>query len=356
MSETIAFYSLLLGRCSPDAGEVVACERAKALGLYRPDAIDALESLSQTHQDAYVKPQLFNGDAIRARTTEKRQSNPFASAIGSNAEVQTITCFALDVDANKPGYQPREKMLEALDAMPAKPTAIINSNGSAGGFHAYWMFAEPFTLRDESDRQLIAKLAKRWHERLQAIAGHAVDQTSDLARMLRLVGGKRSNGNTVSIEAMHPERLYRLDELALPPDPAKLVQTTAAAMRRTINAACGESSRPIERYIESTGLTVDSLLQSHGYETLGPHEWRRPGSQSGGKTFARATQGYIGANCFSPNAIGFEGCESGEFFGLAEMFVRLEFQGDWNSAATWCRYQLEQVKYEGVDLSEFLAK
>jgi hypothetical protein len=361
MSDALAFYELLFGRCTPADGEVVVCHPVKlkdrttfrTIELCRPDDPSKIIRRGHSVKDSYHKMTLFSG-ALRKRI--------YASmwGVGSLAECQTITSFYADADAGKPGYLTREAMLRVLYEMPVPPSAIINSNGPDGGFHAYWCLKQPFRLRHDADRQYVAKLLNRWQERLRELAGGSLDSTQNLDRMLRFVGSQRSNGNAVTVHELSEDRLYSLDELSLPADYQRLTEQAAKRAKTIVSKALlqyEDTERPVSDYLQWRSETVDSLLDRHGFTPLGPDQWVRSESVSGGKTFARATEGgRVGVCAFSGNETRFPPMQAngkiGKFYSLLDMFVRLEHGGDWKKAAAWCRDQLNTAN--GTDLTEFL--
>ncbi len=350
------FYDLLYGRCLTDAGSIVACKRNQLLGFYDPCEINKMIRRCHSIQDCYFKPNLFDRSQLLERLRQKQAVSPYATVLGSLDEVSSVTAFCADCDAGKPGYESRDEMLKALNAMPKPPTAIVNSNGESGGFHCYWLFANHIRIDSEAERKQLSELASRWQSKLRSLAGGKLDATADLTRMLRFVGGMRSNGERVSIKELHTDRLYRLCDLALPIDRQQVAVSVQRTIQRSIKLGTfGDVEKPIEEFIREAGVTVDSLLVSHGYDRLSEHEWRRPGSQSGGKTFARATEvDCAGVNVFSTAAEGFENCKLFQFVSLADLLVRLEFGGDWTRAAKECRSRLERDKYVGINLEGIL--
>jgi hypothetical protein len=112
------------------------------------------------------------------------------------AATATALCgLWLDVDIAGDGHssQPypptKEAALEILynDSLPA-PTWLIHSGG---GFHAWWIFVEPWVLESDEERHQAAKLSEDWQalyrRRAQAL-GYTVDSTHDLTRVLRVPG------------------------------------------------------------------------------------------------------------------------------------------------------------------------
>jgi hypothetical protein len=96
--------------------------------------------------------------------------------------------------------------------MPLKPTLIVNSNGTKGGFHVYWALGNPYRIPSKSIRDRAQKLASDWNDRLRSLCCGKLDSTSNLDRVLRVVGGKRTDGGLVSMYDYQPGNLYELKD------------------------------------------------------------------------------------------------------------------------------------------------
>lgn len=347
MISPLDFYSLLYGRCEAERGEIIVCKQSSRLGVYRCTDWRQAITTGQAKKNIFTKINLFAGDAV---------SNRGPYAVGGEAEVKTITAFALDVDADKEGYASRAEAIEALNAMPVKPTAIINSRGELNGYHVYWCLETPYTLRDDSDRYLVGKLSERWQDHLRAILGGRLDSTSGIERVLRLVGSTRSDGSVVSVAELHADRLYSLADLALPPSYQTVTPEQAKeAFRKLPTGYECESDHPVSEYVKNTGLTVDSLLAQHGYQQVAQDQWRREGSESS-RSFVRATK-FEGVVSYTSNGLINTGGGKAKGYRLDQLFVLLNFpgsdgKGDWTAAASWCHEQaalsLPQVNFEGL--------
>ncbi len=90
---------------------------------------------------------------------------------------------------------------------------------SGHGLQAYWLFKEPWTFEDESERQQAETLSRRFQATLRTFAhehGWTIDNTSDLARVLRLPGTfntKLGERRPVEVVRWHPERRFDPSEL-----------------------------------------------------------------------------------------------------------------------------------------------
>lgn len=80
--------------------------------------------------------------------------------------------------------------LSLLDEFPL-PASIVIHTGY--GVHAYWLFREPWTVNDATERQEMARFVADFQGVLRTLAarrGWRLDSTYDLARVLRLPGTK----------------------------------------------------------------------------------------------------------------------------------------------------------------------
>jgi hypothetical protein len=131
---------------------------------------------------------------------------------GEAATATALCGLWLDVDIAGDGHgdQPypptKEAALEILysDSLPA-PTWLIHTGG---GFHAWWIFVEPWVLESDEERNAAAQLAEGWQSlyrhRAQSL-GYTIDSTHDLTRVLRVPGTSnrklKDNPRPVTVEA-----------------------------------------------------------------------------------------------------------------------------------------------------------
>jgi hypothetical protein len=348
---TLCWMRHLYDRCKLGDGHIVivAANKSKSC-TWRSVASIPCRHIEQAAQvatslpDLYVKVNLMDADAMAQRLAEKRLTNPRAQITGNRDEVKTVVSFHLDVDANKPGYLDRETTLALLDKMPKPPTMVVNSKGSVGGFHAYWCLREPFRIQTPADREYISKLTLRWQRRLDELTGGKLDSTANIDRVLRTVGSQRSSGEFVSLQYDRPDAIYSLRDLALPPSGDEIRSEAQRVVTKQINeilGPCKSTGQPISDYIRAASVTVEALLEAHGYQRLRDDEWIRPNSESGSRSLKIATKlGTPGINVFSGSDPHFPCLQRdqrvGRFYSLEEMFVRLRHGGDWKAAARWC--------------------
>jgi hypothetical protein len=117
---------------------------------------------------------------------------------GGKKDVTVLPCFFADVDIGTTGHK-GEKYPPTLDEAVSKilmpfaartgfsPTFVVHTGG---GIHVYWCFDRPVAITDANRKHVETEL-KNWQRRLIQIAaesGYAMDDTADLARVLRLPG------------------------------------------------------------------------------------------------------------------------------------------------------------------------
>ncbi|MCO8123419.1 hypothetical protein NHH03_16840 [Stieleria sp. TO1_6] len=359
--ETAAWLDALYSRCRPDDGEIVFAGKSKRqwVGHCDTGSGNLARAASQLagRLDIYAKINLMDWDAIQARSERDGKGRWI---VGTKNEVKTVVSFHLDCDAGKnDDYHSREKMLEILNLMPVPPSLIVNSDGDRGGFHSYWILKIPYRIKSDRERQYISQLTGRWQRHLNTLADGKLDATANIDRLLRIVGQPRSNGNSVTCHEYHPDRLYSLRELTLPAIKTETKKPAIRRVDRTVNETrrtCEPQTQPVSEYIDRFGLTVEDLLNQHGYTHLGAGEWLRPGSQSGGKSLKIASQlSRPGINVFSGADPHFDSAKKdgsvGRFHSIDQMFVTLRHDGDWRAAARWCHGQIDRQIYDNTHFS-----
>ncbi len=113
---------------------------------------------------------------------------------GSNRDIAVLPGLWMDIDvsagvhANNKLPQSTEEARELLGRFPLPPTILIHSGY---GLHGYWLFKEPLELESEAERTEASGLLQRFQFTIRETArehGWKLDNTSDLARVLRVPG------------------------------------------------------------------------------------------------------------------------------------------------------------------------
>jgi hypothetical protein len=207
----MAFFDAIFGRCNEGDGEIVLVSPGRN-SIVEMNPVGRGDDLCRTARVAhcfpgcYFKAQVMDGAAIEDRIARERKP-----CVGGRAEVKTIVSLTLDVDAGKSSkYPSRKHAIWALENMPHKPSLIVNSGGSDGGFHATWLLREPHRI--DGDRDHVQKICHRWCEKLKELMGGRLDKTSNIDRVLRVPGVPRKDGKHVDLFRYDAERLYALED------------------------------------------------------------------------------------------------------------------------------------------------
>jgi len=357
------YLQILYGKCRDDDGHVVVVDpcRYRQLAVHLPSEIRLAARRVASSPSCFVKVNLMDAEAMARRRAEReKREGKRCFVVGSTAEVRTIVSFHLDVDAGKSDkYHSRDRVLTALSLMPHPPSLIVNSNGPSGGFHVYWLLDQPHRIKDETDRERIKMLARRWQKHLAGLMRGSdetkaapLDVTANLDRLLRPAGSRRDSGHVVTIFRHDAAARYSIEDLALPPTEQETqvaIKLGVERVTKRLFVGSASTDRPIERYIDGCGLTVADLLTEAGYTEMGGGDWLRPGSESGSRTLVEAqdrSAGRPGVCVFSGNdpKLSCQGKSSdvGAFHSIDKLFVEFRFSGDWRAAASWCRSEIDR--------------
>lgn len=119
---------------------------------------------------------------------------PPAGKRGASETVTVIPGLWMDVDIKDSGHKKMElpssidQALDFLKSLSKQPSFIVNSGG---GLHCYWIFDEPHRIVDIKDREKCRKISQNFQDSIIEEGkdrGWNLDNTSDLARILRLPG------------------------------------------------------------------------------------------------------------------------------------------------------------------------
>ena len=325
----LEYLTALYGRC--DRGQIVLVDssRRSVSKVFNVDQLElAAQHIARVPDDLFIKVNPLDYKQITSR-------NPFG--IGGTGDVVAVVGFHLDVDAGKNDkYLTREKMLDAIAKMPLTASAIIETNGDTGGFHAYWWLEEPIYIDSEEQRADLQQVSNRWlHELREFASPGTIDGTADLCRVLRPVGSLRpKTGNRVRALQWNPEQRYTLDQFRLP-KVAKVEQTFEPRHD-------GESI--IEKYLDEVGENHPATLLERyaGYTRVQDGFYIRPGSESGsptGEVYRRA-DGSLGftfkSGACEPFTSTNKNGTNGNWYSAPAIYVMLCHGDDWKAAAKHC--------------------
>lgn len=118
-------------------------------------------------------------------------TEPEGGSRGVEDDVCAITMLWCDVDTDagdhKANLRPpsHAAVLATLQGLDVPPSLIVDSGG---GLHAYWMLREPWELYDARERADAKAVVEQVQRAVAVSIGSPVDNTSDLARILRVPG------------------------------------------------------------------------------------------------------------------------------------------------------------------------
>jgi len=259
--------------------------------------------------------------------------HPAASAKGAHERARAediVAASALFADFDADDRDP-QTLLARIEAIQPAPSVIV---ASGGGYHAYWLLAEPVALADEAARADWAAIQRWWVRHVGADPA-----ACDLARLLRVPG--TMNGK---YDPPRPVQFVRCDLGALH-DNAELLRLIADARAAELDAQErgrkreGEAGEgPIARYNRETDIR--DALREFGYTVVGERYFARPGKdprqgisgtidvlRNRAYTFSTHDPAYDPADT-SPSG---GGCTLRPF----DLLCRLRFGGDVKAAVRW---------------------
>ena len=137
---------------------------------------------------------------------------------GCTEDVIGIPGFWFDLDIKGPNHKQTalpetlEEALELIRSLPWAPTLIVFSGG---GIHGFWLFKELWIFDSDEERKQAARLSKGFQGLVIGEAskrGWIIDNTSDLTRVLRVVGtyNRKQPKSPVLVKAIenHADRRY----------------------------------------------------------------------------------------------------------------------------------------------------
>jgi len=92
-------------------------------------------------------------------------------------DIAAVNCVFAEFDAHGASM---DDLYQHIESLPLRPSVLVNSGG---GFHAYWLLAEPQPIRAEQDLE-----HWRWIQAAWVLAVGSDAASKDLARVLRVPG------------------------------------------------------------------------------------------------------------------------------------------------------------------------
>ena len=131
---------------------------------------------------------------------------------GKAEDVIAVPGTWLDIDIGAAGhkgvaYPPDiQSAWKIVLEFPVKPSMVVHSGY---GLHAYWLFDELLLLDTPEKREKAAALSTSFQQKLRdlfATHGFKIDNTSDLARVLRVVGTRNHKNESIKkVRVIYPK-------------------------------------------------------------------------------------------------------------------------------------------------------
>lgn len=247
----------------------------------KPGAVASLIAELDEHPNAdavYIGVGLM--DAPRGKVVRENDGTgqPVTAGRTRNADVVGLFGLWADIDIAGPGHadahypESVDAARRVVDAVGLRPTLLVHSGG---GLQAWWMFAEPWLVRDardpEAEHARMDALAKDWlrtvQYRAEELGRYKIDSVFDLARLLRPAGTTNrkipDTPRRVEILEHNPRAVYEPDHFrAHLPDPAVL-----AAYANPVNVLSGArlSEAEAEMVRQVNFAAVWARVNSPGY-------------------------------------------------------------------------------------------
>jgi uncharacterized protein (DUF927 family) len=210
--DNINWFELLYGQCQEGWLTVWNLPEKKTKWLHishRKEALKYAGALAIRKKDVYF------GIGLRDRQMGVTQR-------GGREDISCITCFWADIDVKDSAHAESElpasfeEAIELVNSFPLLPSIIVKS---ANGLHVYWLLKQPWYFSGAEDRKKAQSLMNQFQSLLidkGKQKGWILDNTSDLARVLRIPGTynykKPENPVKVEILAYYEDRRYSPEE------------------------------------------------------------------------------------------------------------------------------------------------
>ena len=207
---TLDFFDALYGACQ-DGWLTLWTLQDKRTHWFPVDKLDqaaeTAQKLSNQSKDVYF------GVGLRREQVYREKNGKRYLARGENKDVLFLPGFWIDVDIASGAHKERELPQSADEAMKLvqsfqlPPTIVVHSGH---GLHAYWLFNRPIKIESDDERQQAETLAERFQATIRTEAmkqGWKLDNTSDLARVLRVPGTINYKGDPKPVEVIKVEAI-----------------------------------------------------------------------------------------------------------------------------------------------------
>lgn len=142
------------------------------------------------------------------QTNARGEPKPSSEVRSQITHIAAIGCLFCEYDAKDYGDD-KQTALQKVKALDPPPSVVVDSGG---GYHCYYLLAQPWVLKTGADREKARKLQAAW---VRLMDGDP--QSKDLARVLRVPGTlnhKYQPARRVAFVWCNLDARYAIDELA----------------------------------------------------------------------------------------------------------------------------------------------
>jgi putative DNA primase/helicase len=157
--------------------------------------------------------------------------------------------------------------LAVAEAMPLPPSLYVFSGH---GIYPWWLLTKPWLFADDAERDQCARLVRSWQEALNRLGrerGWRMDNTADLARVLRVPGTVNRKAEPVPVTADLPAGVRRYER-------AELLEALAALPERKAGRAGARPRAPQPAPASADqGRALDALRRLSPERATGYDTW-----------------------------------------------------------------------------------
>jgi putative DNA primase/helicase len=197
MNTTVAihFFEAMYGDCKEGYLTLWTKQGKKT---YWFEVIDYEEAAATAVQLARMKRDVYFGVALRKEELPAPQR-------GSIQDVSLLPGVWMDIDIASDAHVQKDlppnldAAIQLLQQFPLPPSILVNSGH---GLHGYWKFVEPWILDTEEIREQGIQCLSDFQGTIRNYAfqkGWKLDNTADLARVLRVPGTLNYKGDPIDV-------------------------------------------------------------------------------------------------------------------------------------------------------------
>jgi P4 family phage/plasmid primase-like protien len=140
---------------------------------------------------------------------------------GANKDIISLPCVWVEIDIKggihaADNLPTEEEVQSILNTFPLEPSIV---NNSGGGLHCYWLLDQPARIYNKKNMQSAERMLIRFQSvfiRLARAKGLKIDNTADLARVLRVAGtfNRKGEPKPVGTQLFKPDNRYSIMDLS----------------------------------------------------------------------------------------------------------------------------------------------